>query len=156
MKGRVEIETTYPHPPERVWRALTDQNAIQKWLMPNDFEPLIGYRFRLKLAGGGKINGKVTDIEENRLLAYTWNDDEGHESIVVWRLDPVDGGTHVRLEHLPLDEPVVTRLPIDNYFNWAYALRHGLPGLLRLIQAAEADLPRAPIVYACTAILAGG
>ena len=34
----IEIDRTYPHPRERVWRALTDPELLARWLMPNDFE----------------------------------------------------------------------------------------------------------------------
>jgi uncharacterized protein YndB with AHSA1/START domain len=30
---------TYPHPIARVWFALTDADALARWLMPNDFRP---------------------------------------------------------------------------------------------------------------------
>ena len=33
------IERELPHPPEKVWRALTESSLIQEWLMGNDFEP---------------------------------------------------------------------------------------------------------------------
>lgn len=145
MKEKVELEITYPHPPERVWEALTDAKALSQWLLPADFKPLIGYRFRLQNEAR-RIHGKVTDVEENKLLAYTWRDDEdGEPSMVVWSLEPVEGGTKVRLEHRALEEPVVNCIAIDNYFNWIYGLRHSLPGLLLLLKGR--DRMRVPMVY---------
>jgi uncharacterized protein YndB with AHSA1/START domain len=38
----VLIERELPHPPEKVWRALTQSALIEEWLMKNDFEPVIG------------------------------------------------------------------------------------------------------------------
>lgn len=146
MKDKVQIAATYPHPPERVWEALTDPEALAKWLLPNDFKPLIGFRFRF-LREGARIEGKVTDVEPGKLLAYTWKDDDDEQpSMVVWSLRPDGGGTRVELEHFPLEEPVVTCLVVDNYFNWEYALRNSLPGLLRLL-AGQNRTPRPPIVY---------
>jgi uncharacterized protein YndB with AHSA1/START domain len=43
---RVIHEARYPHPPERVWQALTDRAELAAWLMPNDFSPREGARFR--------------------------------------------------------------------------------------------------------------
>ena len=43
---RVIHEARYPHPPERVWRALTDRAELAAWLMPNDFSLREGARFR--------------------------------------------------------------------------------------------------------------
>jgi uncharacterized protein YndB with AHSA1/START domain len=148
MNDRIELEVTYPHPPEAVWKALTDSKALSQWLMPSDFKALIGYRFRLDRDGQPPIKGKVTDVEEGKLLAYTWNDGEDEEgSLVVWTVEPTDGGTRLRLRHEKLEAPVVNCLAIDNYFNWRYALKHSLPGLLRLLQAQE-KTPQPPIVYA--------
>ena len=33
----VEVDEVLPHPPERVWQALTDPALLARWLMPNDF-----------------------------------------------------------------------------------------------------------------------
>jgi uncharacterized protein YndB with AHSA1/START domain len=44
---RVVHEVRFPYPPERVWRALTDHAELSAWLMPNDFTPEEGARFRL-------------------------------------------------------------------------------------------------------------
>jgi uncharacterized protein YndB with AHSA1/START domain len=46
-QGRIEHEETYPHPPERVWRALTDPAELGSWLMPTDFTAKAGSRFTL-------------------------------------------------------------------------------------------------------------
>jgi uncharacterized protein YndB with AHSA1/START domain len=37
-----------PHPPEKIWRALTQGPLIEEWLMKNDFQPLVGHRFNLR------------------------------------------------------------------------------------------------------------
>ncbi len=44
----VIMEREFPHPPERVWRALTQPQLIQEWLMKNDFQLLIGHPFELR------------------------------------------------------------------------------------------------------------
>lgn len=33
------------HPPAKVWRALVDPDLLARWLMPNDFKPVVGHRF---------------------------------------------------------------------------------------------------------------
>lgn len=147
MKEKIEIDATFRESPEQVWEALTDSEALSMWLMPTDFKPLIGYRFRLERSGQTAIEGKVIEVEPQRLLAYTWRDEEdGPPSKVIWTLEPKVGGTHLRLEHIAIEEPVVNCLAIDNYFNWMYALRHSLPGLMRLLQGLD-RMPRVPITY---------
>ena len=44
----VVVERQMPHPPEKLWRALTQPHLIAEWLMKNDFQPVIGHRFRLR------------------------------------------------------------------------------------------------------------
>ena len=39
----VVIEKDMPHPPEKIWRALTEGPLIKEWLMDNDFEPNVGH-----------------------------------------------------------------------------------------------------------------
>ena len=42
------IEKELPHPPEKVWRALTQGPLIKEWLMENDFQPVVGHRFNFR------------------------------------------------------------------------------------------------------------
>ncbi len=42
------IERELPHPPEKVWRALTESQLIEEWLMKNDFQPVVGHRFNFR------------------------------------------------------------------------------------------------------------
>jgi uncharacterized protein YndB with AHSA1/START domain len=46
----VVIEREMAHPPEKVWRALTQGPLIEEWLMKNDFQPLPGHRFSFRAA----------------------------------------------------------------------------------------------------------
>ena len=42
----VIVEREIPHPPEKIWRALTQPHLIEEWLMKNDFEPVVGPPFQ--------------------------------------------------------------------------------------------------------------
>lgn len=103
----VVIERDLPHAPEKVWRALTQSDLMAQWLMPNDFEPVVGRRFNFRLPAMPGWNG-VTDcevlaIEPARRLSYTWaqSGDEaetGIRTVVTFTLTPTASGTHVRME----------------------------------------------------------
>jgi uncharacterized protein YndB with AHSA1/START domain len=107
----IVVERTLPYPPERIWRALTESALIGQWLMPNDFEPVVGRRFtfQAKPMGGwnGVVHCEVLDVEPPRRLRYTWiggsdaNPGCGSriESDVTWTLTPAEGGTPMRMEH---------------------------------------------------------
>src|ERR1700681_871337 len=58
----IVIERVMPHPPEKVWRALTEGPLIEAWLMKNDFQPVVGHRFNLRSNPMPHWNG-VVDCE---------------------------------------------------------------------------------------------
>ncbi len=96
------IERELPHPPEKVWRALTESSLIQEWLMGNDFQPEVGHRFKFRSTPvpnwDGVIDSQVLVVEPVSRLSYSWGT-MGMESVVTWTLTPTAGGTHVRMEH---------------------------------------------------------
>src|ERR1051326_2998329 len=113
MKREVRLEVIYPHPPERVWRALTARRALAKWLMPNDFEPRLGHKFRFTGARreGDRdvIECEVITLDAPCRLAYTWRHaPDETPSIVIWTLEPVAAGTRLRLEHRGSDDATAT------------------------------------------------
>ena len=48
-----------PHPPEKIWRALTEGKLIEQWLMENDFQPVVGHRFRFRATPVPNWNGII-------------------------------------------------------------------------------------------------
>lgn len=97
----VVIERELPHPPEKVWRALTEGPLMKEWLMDNDFQPVVGHRFNFRTTPmaqwNGVIDSEVLAVEPTSKLSYTWNA-LGLESVVVWTLVATDGGTLLRME----------------------------------------------------------
>jgi uncharacterized protein YndB with AHSA1/START domain len=99
----VTVERDFPHPPERVWRALTQPHLMEEWLMKNDFLPTVGHRFNLRGDWGGVLDCEVLAIDPGKTLAYTWNyvhDDPAYnlDSVVTFTLTPTATGTHLRVE----------------------------------------------------------
>ena len=92
----VVIEREIPHPPEKIWRALTQPHLVEEWLMKNDFRPVVGHNFRLT-ADWGAVDCRVQAVEPNKRLSYSWAA-YGLESIVTWTLTPTSTGTHLRME----------------------------------------------------------
>jgi uncharacterized protein YndB with AHSA1/START domain len=90
------IEREVPHPPEKIWRALTQSSLIEEWLMKNDFQPVVGHSFNLR-ADWGVVDCQVLVVEPNSRLSYSWGS-LGLKSVVAWTLTPTKGGTHVRME----------------------------------------------------------
>ncbi|MGA8600990.1 MAG: SRPBCC domain-containing protein [Beijerinckiaceae bacterium] len=92
----VIVERDIPHPPEKIWRALTEPHLIEEWLMQNDFQPVVDHRFNLR-GDWGAVDCQVLEIEPHKTLSYRW-DAMGLESIVTWTLTPTRTGTHLRME----------------------------------------------------------
>jgi uncharacterized protein YndB with AHSA1/START domain len=92
----VVVEREMPHPPEKIWCALTQPDLIEEWLMKNDFEPVVDHRFNFR-ADWGSVDCQVLAVEPNKTLSYTWGA-FGLGSVVTWTLTPTSSGTHVRME----------------------------------------------------------
>jgi uncharacterized protein YndB with AHSA1/START domain len=97
----VVVERELPHPPERIWRALTQPHLIEEWLMKNDFQPLVGHHFNLRRTPKPDLNivvdCEVLVVEPNRTLSYTWAAFD-LVGVVTWTLTPTRTGTHLRME----------------------------------------------------------
>jgi uncharacterized protein YndB with AHSA1/START domain len=102
MKRDLKFEAEYPYPPNEVWEALTDREAMAEWLMPNDFAPLIGHKFtfRTKPAPGfdGIVHCEVLELDPPRRLSFSW-EGGGIDTVATFILKPSASGTHLALEH---------------------------------------------------------
>ncbi|MGA8273423.1 MAG: SRPBCC domain-containing protein [Candidatus Sulfotelmatobacter sp.] len=95
------IEREMPHPPEKIWRALTEGALIKEWLMENDFQPVVSHRFSFRAKPvanwNGVIDSEVMVVEPNKRLSYTWGT-LGLGSVVTWTLVATERGTLLRME----------------------------------------------------------
>jgi uncharacterized protein YndB with AHSA1/START domain len=94
----VVVEREIAHPPEKIWRALTQPQLIEAWLMQNDFQLVVDHRFNLR-GDWGTVDCQVLTIEPNKTLSYSWAA-YGLESVVTWTLTPTPTGTHLRMEQV--------------------------------------------------------
>ena len=104
----IHIVRDYPHPPAKVWRAVTDPELIPLWTAtglgarPVGFAPVTGTRFQFvaKPVPGwrGILDCEVLDVREPSLLRYSWTDD-GTTTYVTYRIDPHGGGTRFTYDH---------------------------------------------------------
>ena len=109
MTESVVIECDLPDPPEKVWRALTEQDLLGAWLMPNDMRPEVGaqFRFRPGSGEGAAVECEILAAEPHRILRWRQserNDTDARlrsvESVVSFELSSIPtGGTHLRLVH---------------------------------------------------------
>ena len=140
MPGSIHVETEYPHPPERVWTALTDPRAIAEWLMPNDFEARLGHRFQFRMTNArgwsGIVDREVIRVEAPRRLAYTWKSDKV-DTVVEWTLEPTATGTRVALHHSGfrgIGQTILRKFMMGP--GWSRMLEKVLPGIIERVTPA--------------------
>ncbi len=90
-----------PHPPEKVWRALTQPELLSEWLLPAfDFAPVPGaaFTFRTDPQPGwdGVVNCEMLEVEPHRKLRWSWVVGE-IDTVVTFTLEPTDAGTRLNV-----------------------------------------------------------
>ncbi len=105
----VIVEETYNATPEKVWYALTDQEAMKKWYFDlTEFRAEVGFKFSFTGIG---LKGEhylhhcmIREVIPFKKLEYSWRYDtfEGN-SLVTFELIPDADRTHIKLTHSGLD-----------------------------------------------------
>jgi len=92
-----------PHPPAKVWRALTEPALLSEWLLP-----IIEPSFKLEAGAGftlqappqpgwdGLVNARFLEIEAQRKLSYSWLVGE-LDTVVTFSITPTESGTRLLL-----------------------------------------------------------
>lgn len=97
--GTLSLEFELQHPPEKVWRALTDPALVSQWLLPVvGFELEPGAAFSLKTqpypGWDGTVNCRVLEVEDLRKLSYAWAV-PFLDTVVTFTLTPTPSGTRL-------------------------------------------------------------
>ncbi|HEX4216297.1 MAG TPA: SRPBCC domain-containing protein [Candidatus Dormibacteraeota bacterium] len=105
----IRIVREYPHPPEKVWRAVTEPELISLWTAtgagahPVGFTPVAGNRFqfvaRPRPGWNGVVDCEVVEVREPSLLRYSWIEGDGDTTEVAYRIEAHDDGTRFTYEH---------------------------------------------------------
>ena len=114
-----EIRHTWllQHPKEKVWECLTKAELMNKWLMNNDFETVVGHKFMFRskpvpqLDFDGNVFCEVLEIVPYKFLSYSWKGGAGDgainvDTLVKWTLTPKGDATELLLEHTGFKEPL--------------------------------------------------
>ena len=84
-KPSLNLSRHYPVPPEKVWQAWTDPQALKKWWGPGPDQPVsaaeldvrVGGRFRIVFGGADgtahECAGVYKEVVPNRRLVFTWS-----------------------------------------------------------------------------------
>jgi len=103
MSLALTLDFEYKTTIEKLWSAITDSDKLAKWVLENDFKPVVGHRFQFRAQPNeywdGVIDGEVLIVdEENRLLSYSWAVGE-EKHTVTWTIQDLgDGKVNLHLE----------------------------------------------------------
>ena len=101
----ISFEFDLHHPPEKVWRALTDPVLLAEWLLPVfnlQLEPGAAFMFKTQPYPGwdGVVNCRILEIETHKKLSYAWvvgGGDMALDTVVTFTLKPTPSGSHLSL-----------------------------------------------------------
>ncbi len=105
--GAVRFERSFAAAPEDVWRALTEPVELARWLADATLEPRVGGKVQLQFDDGA-VSGSVAEFDPPRVLAYSWQEQEGGGSNVRFELELEGPGTRLTLVHTRLASESVT------------------------------------------------
>jgi uncharacterized protein YndB with AHSA1/START domain len=97
----LSFEFDLQHPPQKVWRALTDPVLLAEWLLPAvnlKLERGAAFSFKAQPQPGwdGIVNCRVREIEAHKTLSYAWVVG-GMDTVVTFTLTPTASGTRLSL-----------------------------------------------------------
>jgi uncharacterized protein YndB with AHSA1/START domain len=98
---RIERTVELPHPPGKVWAALTTAEGLAAWFGDTaaiDLRP--GGAARMTWASGHETNMRVERVEEPTVFAFTWQierlpKDDPRRTYVEFTLEPAGAGTRL-------------------------------------------------------------
>ena len=100
----ISFDFDLSHPPEKVWRAITDPALLSQWLLPLvagrvDAGDSFTLRTQPQPGWDGTVNCRVLDMEPLKRLTYTWVVGDFLDTVVTFTLTPTAAGTKLTLAH---------------------------------------------------------
>ncbi len=146
MPGTVQLHRVLAAPPERVYRAFTDPEAMVKWLPPHGFTAKV-HEIDVRVGGGYKMSftnfstkssqsfgGKYQEVKPNELLKYSDKFDDPNlpgEMQVTISFRKVIGGTELKITQ----EGIPDAIPAEMcYLGWQQSL-------ILMAQLVEPEIP---------------
>src|SRR6266700_1103547 len=107
--GILERQIFIDASPETVFSFLVDPQLVARWIgVFHALEPRPGGLFHVEVSRGNVARGEYTEVTPPRRVAFTWGWDSDDPSLALTppgaslveiELEPLDGGTLLRLRH---------------------------------------------------------
>jgi uncharacterized protein YndB with AHSA1/START domain len=94
QRWRLRFVRTLPHPPEKVWRALTEPEHLAAWFptsIEGDRAAGAKLRFAFTNDAAPALDGEMVEYDPPSVLEMRWGDDE----LLRFELRPTDSGTEL-------------------------------------------------------------
>lgn len=134
--GTVRLHRVLSAPPERVYRAFLDPDALVKWMAPHGFvakvhsmDPRVGGGYRMSFTNFGtkqthSFGGTYVELRPNERLRYTDRFDDPNlpgEMTMTVTLRPVSVGTELTI----VQEGIPSVIPAEAcYLGWQESLQN--------------------------------
>lgn len=110
----IRVDQFFPHPPAKVWRALTEPELLVRWQMPGseDFRLEVGHRYTLTSVPrpnsrfSGTVDVRILAFETGRMLRVRWADTDPANPAdwtITWTVEQEGRGTRLFLVHEGFD-----------------------------------------------------
>lgn len=146
----IRLEVEVAHPPQCVWRALTDARLLSSWLMATDFYPQAGTAFTLHptdLTGLPEpISGELVEVTEPHRIVMVWQAEQLHTR-VTWELTATPGGTTLHITQTGFIGPRAAMRRHELLATYRMLFSQRLPQLLDRLargQPSHAPAPHRP------------
>lgn len=94
------FEHPLPHPVERVWTAITEPAAVERWMGRRpEIDPRPGGAYVTYHAGDMRVVDEVLRVESPTLFEHTFWREVNPDSRVTWRLSETADGSLLRFTH---------------------------------------------------------
>lgn len=102
MKDVIIKEHVFKQPIDKVWSAISLGEEISAWFIKADFKAEQGYQYTFIASEENDCVNITGEVKESTpyVLSYTWIvDGTTAVTTVTWKLQSVEGGTKLYLEH---------------------------------------------------------
>lgn len=104
---RILVEKHLSCDRSRVWRAMTEPDALAAWWARGDVQPVVGHRFTLDMGPFGPQVCEVVEVVPNERFVFLFSVGDLNTPIG-WELADAEGGTRLTLTHsaFPVHTPM--------------------------------------------------